>query len=140
LVPTNHGVGNEPAARRVEEATIPKVESMGPLRKQVDRGRFAETETVDVPGGVEADAPDRTEQDWDSIEGAAPDTAIRSGDGDEGDGIEDAVRSGVEASGDLSEEDDDNPDQESDEALPDDEEEHAIRRDMAGQGIRYKPD
>ncbi len=113
---------------------------MGPLRKPVDRSRFDETEDVDMSAGIEADEPEAAEQDWESIEGAAPDAKIRRGDGDEGDGIESAVRSGVEAEGELPEEEDDNPDQESDEALPDDEEEHAIRRDMAGRGVRYEPE
>jgi hypothetical protein len=45
-----------------------------------------------------------------------------------------------EASGDLPEENDDNPDQVSDEALPDDEEEKAMRHDLGGAGIRYEPE
>lgn len=112
---------------------------MGPVRRQVDRSRFDE-EKPKIAGSIESDKPEGAEQDWDSIEGAAPDTGIMPGDGDEGEGIESAVRSGTEADGDLPEEDDDNPDQESDEVLPDDEEEQAIRRDMGGSGIRYKPE
>jgi hypothetical protein len=115
--------------------------AMGPLRRPVDRSRFDEDKPdKDIARGMESDAPEDAEQDWESIEGAAPDTAIRQGDGDEGEGIESAVGPGREIEGDLPEEDDDNPDQESDEALPDDEEEHAIRRDMGGSGIRYEPD
>jgi hypothetical protein len=116
---------------------------MGPSReprdgKPRDGGRFNETETVDISGGIGADAPEAEDHDWESLEGAplAPDSVPLDGDI----GTEGRIESGTEAGGDLPEEDDDNPDQESDEALPDDEEEHAIRRDMAGQGIRYKPE
>jgi hypothetical protein len=114
--------------------------AMGPLRKPVDRSRFDETEKIDIPGAIESEAPEPAGPDWESMEGAVPDTEIRPGDGDAGEGIESAVRSGFEESGELPGEEDDNPDQESDEALPDEAEEHAIRRDMAGRGIRYEPE
>lgn len=112
---------------------------MAPVRKQVDRSRFDEAKP-DIAQGIESDEPEIAEQNWESIEGAAPDAEIRQGDGDQGEGIGSTVRSGIEADGDLPEEEDDNPDQESDEALPDDDEEHAIRGDMSGVGIRYRPE
>lgn len=117
---------------------------MGPLRKPVDRDRFDRDQPrgdrPDIEAGIEGDAPEMTDQDWESLEGAAPDDKMTEGDGDAGDGIESAVRSGIEVDGDLPEEDDDNPDQDSDEALPDDEEEQALRRDMSGIGTRYEPE
>ena len=117
---------------------------MGPLRKPVDRDRFDRDQPrgdrPDIEAGIEGDAPEMTDQDWESLEGAAPDDKMTEGNGDAGDGIESAVRSGVEVDGDLPEEDDDNPDQDSDEALPDDEEEQAMRHDMGGSGIRYEPE
>jgi len=112
---------------------------MQPLKKSVDRNRSEDREET-IAEGVADDAPQEAEQDWDSMEGARPATTILQGDGDEGEGIESAVSSGIEADGSLPEEDDDNPDQESDEALPDDDERRAIRRDMGGSGVRYKPE
>ncbi len=47
---------------------------------------------------------------------------------------------GVRKSGELPEEDDDNPDQASDELLPEDGEERAMRGGMSGRGIRYEPE
>lgn len=117
---------------------------MGPLRKPVDRSRFAKDgpngDRPDIDAGIENEEPEMTDQDWESLEGAAPDDEMRQGDGDAGEGIKSAVRSGIEVDGDLPAEDDDNPDQDSDEALPDDEEEKAIRRDMSGTGTRYEPE
>ncbi|MDR7031501.1 hypothetical protein [Mesorhizobium sp. BE184] len=71
------------------------------------------------------DTPSIAEQDWEDLEGAVP-------------GV-DAVPD-PESDGELPEEDDDNPDQDSDEALPEDDAEEAIRRDLSGTGIRYKPE
>ncbi|RWF51050.1 MAG: hypothetical protein EOS46_01875 [Mesorhizobium sp.] len=80
---------------------------------------------------VQAEDPDETEgpameqQDWDALEGAKilPDNA--------------AVEDEAEEEGDLPEEDDDNPYQESDEALPDDVEEAVISRDPSREGGRF---
>ncbi|MGN6307885.1 MAG: hypothetical protein ACTHNH_23945 [Mesorhizobium sp.] len=104
----------------------------GPRRAPVDRSRFDRPSRPDIPAGVDAEAPEPAEQDWDALEGApiAPD-----GVPEDAEGHPDAGRDEE-----LPEEDDDNPDQESDQALPDDEEERAIRRDMGGLGTRYEPE
>lgn len=107
---------------------------MGPARKTVDRSRFDEPTGRDIPAGVESEAPEMEEQDWDELEGAEPDSMPENGD------FRYVEKDGIEMEGDLPEEDDDNPDQESDEALPDDEDEQAIRRDLGGEGIRYEPE
>lgn len=88
--------------------------------------------TPDADGDIEQDGPTIEEQDWDALEGAPilPDSVPEDGD----------IGYDAEKDGELPEEDDDNPDQESDEALPDDEEEHEIRKDLSGQGVRYKPE
>lgn len=74
----------------------------------------------------EVEAPTPRQQDWDALRGARilPDGA------DE----ESLPDTGVEKEGDLPEEDDDNPYQDSDDALPDDAEEAAIGRDPARRG------
>ena len=50
---------------------------MGPLRKPVDRDRFDRDQPrgdrPDIEAGIEGDAPEMTDQDWESLEGAAPD-------------------------------------------------------------------
>jgi len=98
----------------------------GPRPTPVDRSRFDEATRTDLAEGVEGQAPERAEQDWDALEGAPilPDSVP---------GEEDDVFD-AEPDGELPEEDDDNPDQDSDQALPDDEEERAIRRDWLARG------
>jgi hypothetical protein len=78
--------------------------------------------------------PDLEEQDWDAIEAgelepvSVPDNGdIRYGEKDD------------EKSGELPEEDDDNPYQESDAALPEDAEETAISRNLADADRRDEP-
>ncbi|MFI0846316.1 hypothetical protein [Mesorhizobium sp. IMUNJ 23232] len=74
------------------------------------------------------EAPELEQTDWDDIEAAdpfAPDVEL-----------EDEEIEG-EAPGDLPDEDDDNPYQESDEALPDDLEEKVIQRDPSREGSRF---
>lgn len=95
--------------------------------------RNRDIETADVAH----DAPQRAEQDWDALLGADVSPEPVSPD-EEAEGI--PLENGFEKDGGLPEEDDDNPDQDSDEALPDDDEEEAIRRDLSGTGIRYKPE
>ncbi|TPK71089.1 hypothetical protein FJ930_15805 [Mesorhizobium sp. B2-4-15] len=75
---------------------------------------------TDDDDGPQADSPTIEQQDWDAVKGGQilPDSVPENGD----------MRYGTEKEGDLPEEDDDNPYQESDEALPDDEEEAAIAR------------
>ncbi|MDW6023587.1 hypothetical protein SAZ10_17695 [Mesorhizobium sp. BAC0120] len=85
-------------------------------------------------------AEDRTEQqqgptlaqeDWDAVKGADPaPTGVPD---------DDLRQEPINAPepGDLPEEDDDNPYQESDEALPDDEEEAALTRDPSKQKSRF---
>ncbi len=67
------------------------------------------------------DAPTIAQPDWDAIEAGdlTPESAPQNGD----------LRYPEHESGELPEEDDDNPYQESDEALPDDREEAALKRD-----------
>lgn len=109
-----------------------KPDEEGPRRAPVDRSRFDAPSRPDIPAGLDSEAPEPAEQDWDALEGApiSPDGVPEDADGGPD------IRQDEE----LPEEDDDNPDQESDEALPDDDEERAIRRDMGGLGTRYEPD
>ncbi|MDX8540550.1 hypothetical protein EN858_10860 [Mesorhizobium sp. M4B.F.Ca.ET.215.01.1.1] len=76
----------------------------------------------------EVEAPTPRQQDWDAVKGASivPDESLPEADVPES--------AGIEKEGELPEEDDDNPYQESDEALPDDAEEAAIKRDPARRG------
>lgn len=77
-----------------------------------------------------ADAPALAEQDWDALDSEAlkPESVPENGD----------IRYGEdEPTGELEEEDDDNPYQESDEALPDDGEEEAITRDPSKEAARF---
>ena len=75
----------------------------------------------------ETEAPIIEEQDWAALEGSSilPDSVAGNGDPQD------------EAEGELPEEDDDNPFQQSDEALPDDEGERALSRDPSRQGSRF---
>ena len=68
-----------------------------------------------------SEAPAIAEQDWDAIEAGDLDPTNAPQNGD--------LRYEEEKSGELPEEDDDNPYQDSDEALPNDREEAALRRD-----------
>ena len=61
--------------------------------------------------------------DWDDIEGAT--------------GLADEMDENDEPTGELPEEDDDNPDQESDEALPDDLEERVLYKDPSKESERF---
>ncbi|RUX04484.1 hypothetical protein EN784_24300 [bacterium M00.F.Ca.ET.141.01.1.1] len=85
--------------------------------------RKTEQPAVQAEDPGETEGPAMGQQDWDALEGAKilPDNAA----------VED------EAEGDLPEEDDDNPYQESDEALPDDVEEAVISRDPSREGGRF---
>ena len=77
----------------------------------------------------ETEAPTIEQQDWDAVEGARilPDSVPVNGD------LQDAA----EPQGDLPEENDDNPFQDSDEALPDDEEERVLSKDPSKEGSRF---
>ena len=77
----------------------------------------------------ETEAPTIEQQDWDDLEGGRilPDSVAVNGD----------PKDHAEPEGDLPEEDDDNPFQESDEALPDDEEERVLSRDPSREGSRF---
>jgi hypothetical protein len=77
----------------------------------------------------ETEAPTIEQQDWDAVEGARilPDSVAVNGD------LQDAA----EPQGDLPEENDDNPFQDSDEALPDDEEERVLSKDPSKEGSRF---
>jgi len=89
-------------------------------RKMKDRSRREE-----LP-----DAPGIAEQNWDALDSDAlkPESVPDNGD----------IRYDEdEPTGELPEEDDDNPDQESDEALPDDREEKAIARDPSKEAGRF---
>ena len=85
-----------------------------------------------VEPAIASYAPRMAEPDWDLLGGADPAGTVPSQD--------DIAAEGTEIEGELPEEDDDNPDQESDEALPDDDEERAIRRDMGGEAVRFEPE
>ncbi|MBZ9848259.1 hypothetical protein LB565_09720 [Mesorhizobium sp. CA14] len=86
-----------------------------------DKQRSAKTE--------ETEAPTIEQQDWDALEGGRilPDSVAVNGD----------PQDDAEAEGDLPEEDDDNPFQESDEALPDDQEERVLSKDPSKEGSRF---
>jgi hypothetical protein len=73
-------------------------------------------------------APELEQTDWDDIEAADPFAPEPEAEDPEIEG---------EVPGDLPEEDDDNPYQESDEALPDDLEEKVIQRDPSREGSRF---
>ncbi|MEW6635056.1 MAG: hypothetical protein AB1440_29650 [Pseudomonadota bacterium] len=75
----------------------------------------------------EPEAPVIEEQDWDALDGSKilPDIVAVNGDPQN------------ETEGQLPEEDDDNPFQESDEALPGDEEERVLSRDPSKEGSRF---
>lgn len=77
----------------------------------------------------ETEAPSIEEQDWDALEGGKfqPDSVAVNGD----------PQDAAEPGGDLPEEDDDNPFQDSDEALPDDEEERVLSKDPSKEGSRF---
>ena len=94
-----------------------------PTNADQPRKREDENETV---------GPVVEQPDWDAIADDRLDAESVSENGD--------LRYDEAASGELPEEDDDNPDQESDEALPDDDEERAIRRDMGGEAVRFEPE
>ncbi|RWQ40891.1 MAG: hypothetical protein E5Y88_09490 [Mesorhizobium sp.] len=74
-----------------------------------------------------SEGPTIEQQDWDAIKGGKilPDSVPGNGD----------IRYDLEKEGELPEEDDDNPYQDSDEALPDDEEEGALARNPSKQDI-----
>jgi hypothetical protein len=74
------------------------------------------------------EAPELEQTDWDDIEAADPFEPEAE--------LEDEEIEG-EVPGELEEEDDDNPYQESDEALPDDLEEKVIQRDPSREGSRF---
>ena len=75
----------------------------------------------------ETEAPAIEQLDWDAVDGGKilPDSVAVDSDPLD------------EPQGELPEEDDDNPFQESDEALPDDEEERALARDPSREGSRF---
>lgn len=77
---------------------------------------------------VAKDAPELEQTDWEDIEAADPFAPEAEAEEQEIEG---------EVPGDLPEEDDDNPYQESDEALPDDLEEMVIQRDPSREGSRF---
>ena len=81
------------------------------------------------PNTDEIEAPTIEQQDWDSLEGGRilPDSVAVNGD----------PQDDAEAEGDLPEEDDDNPFQDSDEALPNDEEERVLSKDPSKEGSRF---
>jgi hypothetical protein len=81
----------------------------------------------------DTEAPTIEQQDWDAIKSSeiVPESVPADGDIS-------YPPSTVERSGDLPEEDDDNPYQESDEALPDDAEEAALTRDPSKGGSRFR--
>ncbi|RWE30128.1 MAG: hypothetical protein EOS78_28615 [Mesorhizobium sp.] len=87
--------------------------------------RKTEQPAVQAEDASETERPAMEQQDWDALAGAKilPDN--------------EAVEDGAEQEGDLPEEDDDNPYQESDEALPDDVEEAVISRDPSREGGRF---
>ncbi|MER8627484.1 hypothetical protein [Mesorhizobium sp. M0619] len=99
----------------------PNDEVEAPPSKNDARDRIANDE-------VEAPTPRR--QDWDALRGA---TVLP--DGADQESLPDTT--GVEKEGELPEEDDDNPYQDSDDALPDDAEEAAIGHDLARRGGRF---
>ncbi|MEO3997262.1 hypothetical protein [Mesorhizobium sp. CAU 1732] len=78
---------------------------------------------------LDEEAPSIEQVDWDDVDAGEPDgdvpPEIAELDGEE------------EQSGDLPEEDDDNPYQNSDEALPDDLDERVISRDPSKEGGRF---
>ena len=80
---------------------------------------------------VPDEGPALEEQDWEAIESGAiqPDSIPENGD----------LRYDVEREGEVPDEDDDNPYQNSDEALPEDGVEAAIARDPAKEGGRSDP-
>ncbi|HTV71019.1 MAG TPA: hypothetical protein VMF90_21020 [Rhizobiaceae bacterium] len=76
------------------------------------------------------EVPGIAEQDWDALDSGAlkPESMPDNGD----------IRYDEdEPTGELPEEDDDNPDQESDEALPDDREERAIAQNPTKEATRF---
>ena len=73
----------------------------------------------------ETGAPIIEEQDWDVLGGSRIPPVTINGD------LQDP------AEGELAEEDDDNPFQDSDEALPDDEEERVLSKDPSKEGSRF---
>ncbi|RRH97456.1 hypothetical protein EH240_21100 [Mesorhizobium tamadayense] len=77
----------------------------------------------------EAEAPVIEQQDWDSFEGnkVLPDSVV----------VEEGIPNTHETEEAPSEEDDDNPSQNSDEALPDDKEEEVLSRDPSKEGSRF---
>ena len=77
----------------------------------------------------ETEAPTIEQQDWDALEGGRilPDSVAVNGD----------PQDDAEAEGNLPEEDDDNPFQDSDEALPDDEEDRVLSKDPSKEGNRF---
>lgn len=75
---------------------------------------------------IAKEAPELEQTDWEDIEAADPFAPEPEAEEPEG-----------EVPGDLPEEDDDNPYQESDEALPDDLEEKVIQRDPSREGSRF---
>jgi hypothetical protein len=76
-----------------------------------------------------AEGPTIAQQDWDAVRGGKFVTQRTPGNSD--------PRYAPEPEGELPDEDDDNPYQESDEALPDDTEEAAISRDPSKEGTRF---
>ena len=74
-------------------------------------------------------APGIAQTDWDDIGTSALEPTDTPANGD--------LRYPQEEAGDLPEEDDDNPFEESDEALPDDEEERALARNPGKEGSRF---
>ncbi|KFB10135.1 hypothetical protein [Nitratireductor basaltis] len=84
-------------------------------------------QTDDVRLGNDT-GPALEQEDWDEMEeGVQPTSIHENGD----------VRFEEEPDGELPEEDDDNPYQESDDALPDRAEERALRRDPSKEGERF---
>jgi len=83
------------------------------------------TDTENPVEEQDSDGPTIGQQDWDAIKGGEilPDSVPENDD-----------RFDTEKAGDLPEEDDDNPYQDSDDALPDDEEEAAIARHPTREG------
>ncbi|ESY95244.1 hypothetical protein NKI12_05695 [Mesorhizobium australicum] len=85
--------------------------------------RKSEQPTVQNEDPTETEGPTVEQQDWDALAGARI--------------LPDDVEVEDEADGELPEEDDDNPYQESDEALPDDVEEAVLSRDPSREGGRF---
>jgi hypothetical protein len=83
----------------------------------------------DSEDDIREEGPALEEQDWDAIGSGAirPDSIPENGD----------LRYDVERSGEVPEEDDDNPYQNSDEALPEDTDEAAIARNPAKEDGRF---